>query len=159
MFPLGSEYLRVSMIGIEPSEAATRVHATGLIQDPQRIRVCDRAFRHDVRVGIESTDQFVELDEPLSVNSAIVEGLQAVLHAHVVERSAGQARGAVAPDKIGQIVVKAASYAVGPLHWGDRPVSLGITSWQLPGWISAGEYDLIQLSHVAQVANPETAFF
>ena len=96
--------------------AATGVHATGFVQDPQRIRVCGRAFPHDVRVGIESTDRFVELDEPPSVNHAIVEGLQTVLHAHVVERSARQARRAVAPDKVDQIVVKAAAYSVGPVY-------------------------------------------
>ena len=93
---------------------AAPIHAPGLIDHLQGIHVRGRAFGRKVRVVVETADHLVELDELLDVYQTVIEGLQTVLNAHVVERPAGQASRIVAPEKVDQVVVNAAANTVRP---------------------------------------------
>src|SRR5512132_1069443 len=75
----------------------TRVETAGRVSQTDRLGIGGRALRSDVAVVVVAPDFSIEIDELRRRDRAAVEGLQAVLHADVVERAPGEAGLRVAP--------------------------------------------------------------
>ena len=85
----------------EGQAAAARVDQAARIGALERKRIAHGALRHRLAVLVVAADLLVERHELLGTDRALVEGLEPVLHADVVERAAREAGDRVAAHDVG----------------------------------------------------------
>ncbi len=84
--------------------AAGRGDASRLVGARDRVEIAGRALRGLLEVDVDAADLLVQVDELVGRDHAVVQRLQAVLHAEIVDRPLGEAARVLAVDVDGVVV-------------------------------------------------------
>ena len=121
--------------GGEPAIAG--VDAAGRIGAAHRDRIADHALRHDLAVAVVAAGFGVDLDKLREADLAVIERVEAILHAHIVVSGTRKSGFGILAERVDDAIPEAAAGSArigfGVVPKIDRHHRTEAVEWGLPG--------------------------